>query len=107
MRSAPPVCLPLRGSFEPETEDRLDQKDEGSCILFPGAEPERKGAPESAMLLAFEDEGAEAGPNASANAAPITLRQAERYTRRRVLAEREGFEPSIRFPVYTLSKRAP
>ncbi len=23
------------------------------------------------------------------------------------LAEREGFEPSIRFPVYTLSKRAP
>ena len=24
-----------------------------------------------------------------------------------VLAEREGFEPSIRFPVYTLSKRAP
>ncbi len=23
------------------------------------------------------------------------------------VAEREGFEPSIRFPVYTLSKRAP
>ena len=23
------------------------------------------------------------------------------------LAEREGFEPSIRFPIYTLSKRAP
>src|SRR5215469_4596342 len=23
------------------------------------------------------------------------------------MAEREGFEPSIRFPVYTLSKRAP
>src|SRR5215475_4054437 len=25
----------------------------------------------------------------------------------KVMAEREGFEPSIRFPVYTLSKRAP
>ena len=25
----------------------------------------------------------------------------------RPVAEREGFEPSIRFPVYTLSKRAP
>ena len=24
-----------------------------------------------------------------------------------ILAEREGFEPSIRFPAYTLSKRAP
>ena len=24
-----------------------------------------------------------------------------------LMAEREGFEPSIRFPVYTLSKRAP
>ncbi len=24
-----------------------------------------------------------------------------------VMAEREGFEPSIRFPVYTLSRRAP
>jgi hypothetical protein len=27
--------------------------------------------------------------------------------RRGKVAEREGFEPSIRFPLYTLSKRAP
>ena len=51
---------------------RLNQKDERGCILFPGTEPERKRAPESAILLAFEDEGAEVGPNASANAATIT-----------------------------------
>ena len=28
-------------------------------------------------------------------------------TYRRILAEREGFEPSVRLPLHTLSKRAP
>ncbi len=31
----------------------------------------------------------------------------ERTARKRALAERAGFEPAIRFPVYTLSRRAP
>ena len=34
-------------------------------------------------------------------------RSAREKLRKNGLAEREGFEPSIRFPVYTLSKRAP
>ena len=50
----------------------------------------------------------ECPPRARPFPAPLACEcQGERTSRRQGLAEGEGFEPSIRLPVYTLSKRAP